>query len=113
VGVSSDNQRLANTTYIDNSQCVIFRKKYSHYLMGVARIKLLPRSAADAIVPTMIVDMIHTLLDAGLSQAEIARRTGLPQPNINRLIHGRQETVYYQYGKALEREVAALHRKRK
>jgi len=57
--------------------------------------------------------MIHTLLDAGLSQAEIARRTGLPQPNINRLIHGRQETVYYQYGKALEREVAALSRKRK
>ena len=51
-----------------------------------------------------IHEIIHELTDRfGLSQAEIYRRTGIPQPTINRLVKRRQVQVIYSHGKALER----------
>lgn len=63
---------------------------------------------AFAIVPGMVFDLLQTLLAAGLSQAEISRRTGIPAPSIHRLLNGKQVEVVYSHGKALERAVLEL-----
>lgn len=57
----------------------------------------------------MVLDLLKTLIDAGLSQAEISRRTGIPQPSIHRLLTGKQTDVVYTHGKSLERVVNDLH----
>jgi hypothetical protein len=57
----------------------------------------------------MVFDLLQTLLAAGLSQAEISRRTGIPAPSIHRLLNGKQVEVVYSHGKALERAVLELN----
>jgi predicted transcriptional regulator len=65
----------------------------------------LREALAFAIFCIMVIDLLKTLLSAGLSQAEISRRTGIPQPSIHRLLNGKQVQVVYSHGKALERAV--------
>jgi predicted transcriptional regulator len=71
---------------------------------------LLQQTLAFAIVSGMAIELIKILLSAGLSQAEISRRTGIPRPNIHRLLNGKQIDVMYVYGKALERAVRDLEK---
>jgi DNA-binding IclR family transcriptional regulator len=49
-----------------------------------------------------ILQMIEQLLQAGLSQAEIARQTSIPQPTLHRILAGRQVDLSYRHGKSLE-----------
>lgn len=64
---------------------------------------LLTGAVAFAIVPEMIVtDHIQVLLQAGWSQARIARESGIKQPCISRLVNGTQTDVHYRQGKRLE-----------
>lgn len=58
----------------------------------------------------MIIDHIKHLLGCGWTQRKIAEESGIPQPNINRLLKGRQKDVHYTQGKRLE--VLALSVKR-
>lgn len=54
---------------------------------------------------TELQRLLRTLNSRGLSQHEIARRSGCPQPIISRIACGRQTDVWYSHGKALERLV--------
>lgn len=50
----------------------------------------------------MVIDHIRTLIAAGWSQGRIARESGVAQPSIHRMLHGKQVDVLYQQGKRLE-----------
>lgn len=50
----------------------------------------------------MLKQMITTLIESGKSQKEIEAGTGVPQPVISRLYTGKQKTVGYEDGKAIE-----------
>lgn len=54
---------------------------------------------------TELQRLLRTLNSKGLSQHEIARRSGCPQPVISRIACGRQTDVWYSHGKALEKLV--------
>jgi predicted transcriptional regulator len=56
----------------------------------------------------MIKDLLEKILNYGLSQGEISRRAGIPQPNISRVIKGRQADVLYAPGKRLESLLSEL-----
>ena len=49
-----------------------------------------------------IQELLGGLRDANLSDVEIARRTGIPQPTINRLRTGEHADTNYKYGKRIE-----------
>lgn len=53
-----------------------------------------------------IQDILKKLIESGLSQAEISRRSGIPQPSIHRLLNDKQDEVIYSHGKSLERLLA-------
>ena len=59
----------------------------------------------------MIAMTIHDVLDSlvgrGLSQSEIARLSGVPQPTISRLITRKHKDVSYADGKKLETLLAS------
>lgn len=50
----------------------------------------------------MVIEYIKHLLGCGWTQRKIAEESGIPQPNINRLLKGRQKDVRYTQGKRLE-----------
>ena len=49
-----------------------------------------------------IQQLLSALRDANLSDMEIARRTEIPQPTINRLRKGDHADTNYLYGKRIE-----------
>ena len=53
----------------------------------------------------MINKIIQNLLDSGLTQTEIAKRSNVPQSRISDIASGKQSTISYEAGKRLE----ALH----
>lgn len=55
-----------------------------------------------------IQDILRALLASNLSQAEISRRSGIPQPSIHRLLNDKQDEVVYSHGKSLERLLAQV-----
>lgn len=60
-------------------------------------------------IVTMIKNLIQQLLDAGLTQAEIARKANVPQPRISDIANGKQATINYEAGKRLERLATELN----
>lgn len=50
----------------------------------------------------MLKDMISKLLDFGLTQKEISKKTGVPQSAISRVFTGEQSEVSYSAGKSIE-----------
>ncbi len=50
----------------------------------------------------MINSIIKTLLDCGLTQTEIAKRSNVPQSRISEIVNGKQSTISYEAGKRLE-----------
>jgi hypothetical protein len=49
-----------------------------------------------------VQELLLALRDAHFSDMEIHRRTGIPQPTINRLRSGDHLDTSYQYGKRIE-----------
>lgn len=60
----------------------------------------------------MLKQMITSLIDSGKSQKDIEAGTGVPQPVISRLYSGKQKTVGYEDGKAIEAFFKKASRKR-
>ncbi len=54
----------------------------------------------------MIKTIILKLIEYGLSQSEIARRTGVPQSRLSEIINDKQITLTYENGKKLEELLA-------
>lgn len=50
----------------------------------------------------MIYDIVKKLSDFGLTQAEIASRSKVPQPRISDILSKKQQTISYEAGKRLE-----------
>lgn len=51
----------------------------------------------------MISEIIKKLLDSGLSQTEISRRSSVPQSRISDIANGKQSTISYDAGKRIEK----------
>lgn len=50
----------------------------------------------------MITEIIKLLLDSGLTQTEISRRSNVPQSRISDIANGKQSTISYDAGKRIE-----------
>lgn len=55
-----------------------------------------------------IKQMLERLHDSGLSDAEISRRTEIPQPTVSRLRSGIHADTSYTYGKRIEQLFASF-----
>lgn len=51
----------------------------------------------------MITEIIKLLLDSGLTQTEISRRSNVPQSRISDIANGKQSTISYDAGKRIEK----------
>jgi len=51
----------------------------------------------------MISEIIKKLLDYGLTQTEISRRSKVPQSRISDIANGKQSTISYDAGKRIEK----------
>lgn len=49
-----------------------------------------------------IQKILVELVSKGFTQHEISRKTGVPQPNISRVITGKTSNMIYDNGKAIE-----------
>lgn len=56
----------------------------------------------------MIKNIILKLIALGLTQTEIAKRSGVPQSRLSEIINDKQTTLTYEYGKKLETLLAEL-----
>jgi|GEM_PF-3046239 len=50
----------------------------------------------------MISEIIKKLLDYGLTQTEISRRSNVPQSRISDIVNGKQSSISYDAGKRIE-----------
>jgi len=46
--------------------------------------------------------MLTSITEAGFTQTQISKRTGISQPTISRILTGAQKEISYSDGKALE-----------
>ena len=56
----------------------------------------------------MISEIIKKLLDYGLTQTEISRRSNVPQSRISDIVNGKQSSISYDAGKRIERLAVKL-----
>lgn len=57
----------------------------------------------------MISEIIKKLLDSGLTQTEISRRSNVPQSRISDIANGKQSTISYDAGKRIEKLAVDLN----